>query len=1060
MLIYIKKIWEYYQGLGTFNKLMVLTVILIILSTPFIVANRQIFNPRAAGECTTTYSGNVTMTGLDVAANETVCFDPSIRTKMELTGNAVVRGTLRMRPANAGISHTLRFVNIDESKYVGGDTMEPLSTDVGLWIIEGGIWDVQGAEKTAWLRASGALAKGASQITLESSPSGWRAGDELVFAATVPPSVANHFDAYDYPKVVSVSGSVVTLDRALTFEHPAVTVAAGKTMTAEVLNMTRNVRVEGQPGKRAHIIINHEARPQTIRYVELRYLGPQGPKDAGGNVTRVLGRYGLHFHMNHDGSRGSLIEGVTGRDMGNWMFVPHSSHGTTWRNVIGHNGFHAIFIWDDKSENASHDTLWERTVASRVTFIPSFRGYRINGFTLQKGDRNRLVDSAVFGVQGNKDASGVHWPEIGRPAPQWEIIKNVSHNQKVDGWFAWENSSRTHVFGEGSVIYHNGKMGIDHGAYGNKYQYQGVTIYGNGEGPIKLQAVSGASPNAYFERMLMDASGKEVAVKAVHHTPTASAYTTFFGEGCVFRGYTRAASAQEAASGGAIWIEVAPECRFEGTGVEAWIDTGAPTDTRIRLLGLGIELTHKSLCSNPSSRYNACVTPITVGPVQFDFNLDNTVSFMNIVQGGSAAQTILAGYIRGPAQQVTFSYKPTGGLNGTTGRFSPASCTPPCSTTMTVTTSGATKLGHEVFSVSATTGSLVRKADDINLITLAPGTASPTPFPNASLTPTPTRTPTPVPSGVPTPTPTKTPIPTPTRTPIPTPTPLPPSGLQIWTLDFTPKTPAQGQNITFEISIANFGNNPSPATTARFYDSSVEPDCNQSGWFAEVPISPLVPWSIDTKLFTKQGGFSTSGTHSVWVVIDEACETSKVKILITVTSLTPTPTRTPFPTAIPTNTPTPSVVLTPTPTPTRTPTPTATRTPTPAPPKAPTPTPPANPSDLQIWSLVPLPANPSRGQNITFEISVVNFGANISPSTTVRLYESSTQPNCSNQTGLFGEVPISPLVPWSIDTKLFTKLGGFSTFGAHTIWAFADGGCDAPESDENNNTQSIDVVVN
>src|SRR3989344_5523410 len=277
-----------------------------------------------------------------------------------------------------------------------------------------------------------------------------------------------------------------------------------------------------------------------------------------------------------------------------------------------------------------------------------------------------------------------------------------------------------------------------------------------------------------------------------------------------------------------------------------------------------------------------------------------------------------------------------------------------------------------------------------------------------------------------TPTPTRTPTPTPI---LPTPTPALFSGLRIWTLDFTPKTPAQGQNITFEVSVANFGNNISPSTTVRLYESSNQPACNQSGWFAQAPISPLVPFFQDTITVTKNGGFSTSGTHSVWVFVDEACETSKVNFLITVTSLTPTPTRTPFPTAIPTNTPTPSVVLTPT------------RTPTPAPTKSPTPTPPANPSDLQIWSLGFTPGIPTRGQNITFEVSVANFGNNISPSTTVRLYESSNQPAC-NQSGWFAQAPISPLVPFFQDTITVTKNGGFSTSGTHSVWVFVDEACE------------------
>src|SRR3990172_7438001 len=95
------------------------------------------------------------------------------------TANVVVRGTLRMRPANDAFTHTIRFSGINENNYVGGETMEPLATDVGLWVQMGGTADWYGATKTAWTRAAGMLAAGATQITLATAPTGWKAGDTV-----------------------------------------------------------------------------------------------------------------------------------------------------------------------------------------------------------------------------------------------------------------------------------------------------------------------------------------------------------------------------------------------------------------------------------------------------------------------------------------------------------------------------------------------------------------------------------------------------------------------------------------------------------------------------------------------------------------------------------------------------------------------------------------------------------------------------------------------------------------------------------------------------------------
>ena len=136
-------------------------------------------------------------------------------------------------------------------------------------------------------------------------------------------------------------------------------------------------------------------------------------------------------------------------------------------------------------------------------------------------------------------------------------------------------------------------------------------------------------------------------------------------------------------------------------------------------------------------------------------------------------------------------------------------------------------------------------------------------------------------------------------------------------------------------------------------------------------------------------------------------------------------------------------------------------TPTPTP----TPTPPPNPPDLQIsWSSddPPFkfsPTNPSPEEDITFEVKAVNEGGSISPETTVRFYKGDIEPNCSNNLPFFGETSISSLVPWSIGMNDFVMTGGFASPGTYRIWAFVDGACDIPESNENNNTQSIFVTV-
>ena len=81
------------------------------------------------------WSGHVVLPhGYTIKAGQVVELDPDRSTTVEAAGNIIVYGTLRMRPRTGDVTHTLRFVRVKESAFVGGG-MVPLSSDVGLWII-------------------------------------------------------------------------------------------------------------------------------------------------------------------------------------------------------------------------------------------------------------------------------------------------------------------------------------------------------------------------------------------------------------------------------------------------------------------------------------------------------------------------------------------------------------------------------------------------------------------------------------------------------------------------------------------------------------------------------------------------------------------------------------------------------------------------------------------------------------------------------------------------------------------------------------------------------------
>ncbi|MGI9611742.1 MAG: hypothetical protein ACR2QO_02445 [Acidimicrobiales bacterium] len=438
--------------------------------------------------------------GFVVPAGEVWEFDPRQNVDISVDGNIRVEGVLRLRPSSATVVHNIRFVGVDESRFVGGG-MNMLDTDVGLWVMGAGRLDIAGAGKTDWTRLAAGAAAGQTSIRLAEQPAGWRVGDEIAIAPTVAPG-RNHNEQFDEQTITSISGNTVTLAGPLEFDHPEV----NGQWTAEVMNLTRNVRIEGSPTEgpasasngRAHILIRSSS-PQSIHNLQIRYMGPR--QGRAGNSAGVSGRYSLHFHHSMNGTQGTLVDGVVVRDSGNSAYVTHASHGITIRDSIAYDGWEDAFWWDppagdrrdDDTSNDTHDVIWDRNIVGLLRDDPEFRGYRLAGFTLATGTNLSVTNSVAVGIAGNSTASGFQWPERSNPNNVWTFTNNTSHNNRADGIYAWQNNSDRHVI-DGFVGYHNGESGIEHGAYRNAYEYRNIQLFGNREGAILQHSASSGRP--------------------------------------------------------------------------------------------------------------------------------------------------------------------------------------------------------------------------------------------------------------------------------------------------------------------------------------------------------------------------------------------------------------------------------------------------------------------------------------------------------------------------------------------------------------------------------------
>jgi hypothetical protein len=438
---------------------------------------------------------NPVVGSLRIAPGGSLTFDPDASHVLESRGNVIVQGMLVMQPAQPSTQHRVLFSGVDESKFVGGG-MAPIGSDVGLWVMDDGMLHLDGSTRAGWARATEPIAAGGRSALLDRDPTGWRAGDELVVAASDGGS-------FETVHVAAISGRTVTFDVPIATARPLFDVGRGKQLGAELLNLTRNVVITGQPGKRAHVFV-HSMMQQHLANALFQYLGPQ----QGGSEQShdVLGRYAVHFHHCMDGSRGSIVQSCVVRDGGAHAFVPHVSNGVTFRDCVAHNTTDPAYWFDPTTE--SSEVLWDACVASATKKNEPFK-YTNAGFLLGAGPdgKNTTRNCVAVGVDG----SGYFWDADSEAV--WVFEDDVAHHCAEAGARVWQNDGLAHVVTR-LVAYRN-DVGVSHGAYGNVYHYADCQLVGNHSAAMTVSAVSAAATNGLiFDRMLFDASGADYAVES------------------------------------------------------------------------------------------------------------------------------------------------------------------------------------------------------------------------------------------------------------------------------------------------------------------------------------------------------------------------------------------------------------------------------------------------------------------------------------------------------------------------------------------------------------------
>lgn len=422
----------------------------------------------------------------------TLTLDPNKSITITTNSNIIVTGKLVSRPIWPAV-HTIRFTGIDESKFQGGGE-SVLPSDVGLWVMGNGQLDISGEAKTAWTNSIAGLKRGDTKIPVNES-NNWKTGDELVISRTAKGATDD-----DVVKILSIANNVITTDKPLLYDHPVLThPETGDLCWPEVINLTRNIRIEGTQKGMSHIFIM-SMMMQNIMYCQVRYMGPRKNTSGGTEKEPVKGRYGIHFHHCMDSNVGMCMEGNVARNCNNHAFVTHMSNGICWCYNIVYDALETGF-WSDIGD-ATHGIEYDHNIVGKISYVPGSMtledattpSFGAGGFILGMGDGNSCHDNVCFGIisQLGIDGVGVYqWRNNNEST--WFFKNNIAHNcsSALD---IWQNTAENHTL-EGLIAYYctsGGRLG----AYSNVYRYVNCIFY---ESPLLVRHGSLTSLRARFE---------------------------------------------------------------------------------------------------------------------------------------------------------------------------------------------------------------------------------------------------------------------------------------------------------------------------------------------------------------------------------------------------------------------------------------------------------------------------------------------------------------------------------------------------------------------------------
>jgi hypothetical protein len=236
-------------------------------------------------------------------------------------------------------------------------------TQLSRGLISHGQARIYGANKLDFVTLQGDALAGSKELVLNSTPTGWRVGDQLVLGGTTYNSDGSDSDNSRYQDevltIAAINGNRIRFtnnnitvgdNTVLRFDHKLPTGGQDKGLKLYVANTTRNVIFASEGGvqtplkQRGHLMFmdNPDVEVNNAGFYDLGRTDKSQPiDDVGTNVdgspgygTNPRGRYSLHVHRTGIDNkavivRGNVIEGSPG-----WGIAQHSSNAILEDNVV------------------------------------------------------------------------------------------------------------------------------------------------------------------------------------------------------------------------------------------------------------------------------------------------------------------------------------------------------------------------------------------------------------------------------------------------------------------------------------------------------------------------------------------------------------------------------------------------------------------------------------------------------------------------------------------------------------------------------------------------------